>query len=115
MSEKDFWEEFLKKNLANRTEIFGGNNPLFIPYATDEKDYEDRYIHNAAQLLYTPNPLVAEAEASDSKPLIDVDFMRNLQTGEFTGNGYGVYQSEQEIAAELERLEQMTDDLRNLK
>ena len=35
-SEQEFWEEFLKKNLQNKTEIFGGNNPLFIPYRTDE-------------------------------------------------------------------------------
>ena len=50
-TEKDFWEEFLKKNLAFKTEIFGGSNPLFIPFLTDEKDYEDRYIHNQRLLL----------------------------------------------------------------
>ena len=47
-SEKEFWQIFLKKNYAYKTEIFNkGNNPIFIPFTMDEKDYEDKYIHNA--------------------------------------------------------------------
>jgi hypothetical protein len=50
-SEKEFWQVFLNKNFQYRTEIFGGNNPLFVPFNTDEKEYEDKYIHNPNLLL----------------------------------------------------------------
>ena len=43
---EEFWTEFLNKNLLYQTEPFGGNNPLFVPFRTEEKDYEDRYVHN---------------------------------------------------------------------
>lgn len=43
---KEFWLEFLKTNLQYQTIPFGGNNPVFVPGVTDEKDYEDTYIHN---------------------------------------------------------------------
>lgn len=49
--ERDFWDEFLKKNFQFKTEIFGGNNPIFIPFSTDTKNYEDLYIHNPKLLL----------------------------------------------------------------
>ena len=42
----EFWTEFLKKNLQYQTGPFGGNNPVFIPFKTDEQKYEDKYIHN---------------------------------------------------------------------
>lgn len=41
-----FWSEFLEKNLKYQTEPFSGNNPIFVPFITDEKDYEDKYVHN---------------------------------------------------------------------
>ena len=41
-----FWTEFLQKNLEYQTIPFGGNNPVYVPGLTDEKDYEDTYIHN---------------------------------------------------------------------
>lgn len=50
-NEKEFWDEFLKKNFEYKTEIFGGNNPIFIPFTTDAKNYEDIYIHNPKLLL----------------------------------------------------------------
>jgi hypothetical protein len=51
MSESKFWLEFLKKNLQYKTEIFGGNNPVFVSFKSDEKDYEDKFIHNPIVLL----------------------------------------------------------------
>ncbi len=53
-TEREFWEEFMKKNLEFKTELFSGVNPVFIPYSTDQKDYEDKYIHNQQQLLEHP-------------------------------------------------------------
>ena len=38
-SNHEFWSEFLKKNLKYQTEPFGGNNPCFIPYVTNEQHY----------------------------------------------------------------------------
>lgn len=113
VQEKDFWEEFLKKNLAFRTEIFGGNNPLFVPYLTDEKDYEDRYIHNVELIL---NPLSKEEILGTDKkrqPLLDVDYVRNTMMLDMP-SGYGAFESQQEVEAELERLESVAGDLQSL-
>ena len=44
-SENEFWEEFLKKNNKYTTEVFGGNNPIFLPFATDEIEYDEIYIN----------------------------------------------------------------------
>ena len=49
MSNEEFWQEFLEKNLAFQTEPFRGCNPIYIPRVTDAKDYEDRYVHNQKQ------------------------------------------------------------------
>lgn len=46
MKESDFWGEFLARNNEYRTEIFGGHNPVFVPYLTDASDYQDKYIQN---------------------------------------------------------------------
>ena len=46
MSNEEFWQEFLEKNLTFQTEPFRGNNPIFIPRVTEDKDYEDKYVHN---------------------------------------------------------------------
>jgi hypothetical protein len=109
VSEREFWEEFLKKNLENRTEIFGGNNPLFIPYVTNENDYEDRYIHNQQQLL---EPLsrqqlqgATDKKAGGGGPLLDVDFVRNTQMNDTTPEGYGTYQSQTDLFYLKDRLE----------
>jgi hypothetical protein len=45
-SEKAFWEEFLMKNNKYQTLVFGGNNPLFVPFFTNEKDYDEIYVNN---------------------------------------------------------------------
>lgn len=44
--EKEFWETFLKKNFNYKTEIYGGENPVYIGWTeTDEKAYEDKYFN----------------------------------------------------------------------
>ena len=53
---EDFWAEFLQKNLLYQTEPFGGTNPLYIPFKTEEKDYEDRYVHNQHMILDALDP-----------------------------------------------------------
>lgn len=45
----EFWTEFLEKNLKYQTEPFGGNNPVFIPFVTNESTYQDRYEVNEMQ------------------------------------------------------------------
>jgi hypothetical protein len=42
VSDKQFWDEFLKKNYQNKTEVFLGNNPIFYPMQDNEygEDYE---------------------------------------------------------------------------
>ena len=46
-----FWHKFLKKNHEKGTEIFGGRNPIFIPGAQKESDYDQKYIHNQDNLV----------------------------------------------------------------
>jgi hypothetical protein len=45
-SEETFWNEFLKKNNKYQTVVFGGNNPVFIPFTTNEKEYDEIYVNN---------------------------------------------------------------------
>ena len=72
MSEKQFWREFLIKNNKFLTIAFGGNNPLFIPMMTIEKDYDEIYINN--------NRPANEAVVKSNNILSDVDFVQNLET-----------------------------------
>ena len=51
ITSKAFWQEFLEKNLKYQTVPAGGNNPVFIPFVTNEQTYEDKYVHNEAQHL----------------------------------------------------------------
>ena len=53
ISNEEFWQEFLEKNLAFATEPFRGNNPIFIPRVTDAKSYEDKYDPYQLQLMQT--------------------------------------------------------------
>jgi hypothetical protein len=46
VTEEDFWREFLMKNNKYSTEVFGGNNPLFIPFSTDEMEYDEIYVND---------------------------------------------------------------------
>lgn len=43
---RQFWSEFLKKNLNFQTEPFGGNNPVFIPFESNEQTFEEKYFSN---------------------------------------------------------------------
>lgn len=86
-SDKEFWEEFMKKNLEYKTELFSGVNPVFIPYTTDERDYEDKYIHNQLQLLDAPTK---QEVFHNQQPLLDVDYVRNLALNDMPA-GYGSY------------------------
>jgi len=83
----EFWAEFLSKNLLYQTEPFGGNNPLFIPYRTEEKDYEDRYVHNLHMILdghENKDELLRQAAAT-----LDYGSLVNMQAEE----GYGSLKS----------------------
>ncbi len=86
-----------------KTEIFKGMNPVFIPYSTNEKEYEDRYIHNQALILEG-----AGDDAFKPRVQLDVDYVRNMGMYEMP-QGYGTYQSNQEIAAELDREPHLKD------
>ena len=87
----EFWGEFLSKNLLYQTEPFGGNNPLFIPFRTEEKDYEDRYVHNLHMIL--------EREGKDEALLLnhdtDVNFLNNLDIN--IEEGYGAHRNATEM------------------
>ena len=87
--ESEFWLEFLDKNFKYKTEIFGGNNPLFIPYKTDEKSYEDKYIHN--QNLLLKESAVTLSGKDKKKFQIDVNYVDNVQSNNLP-SGYGSYQ-----------------------
>ena len=45
-TEPGFWKEFLMKNNKYQTVVFGGNNPIFVPFTTDEKEYDEIYVNN---------------------------------------------------------------------
>ena len=96
----------MQKNLEFKTELFKGVNPVYIPYFTDQKDYEDKYIHNQQQLL--DHPSKEELLTANKHPLLDVDFIKNLQLNDMP-TGYGTYQSQNEIAIELERFTKMSN------
>ena len=49
INEIEFWIEFLKKNNKYHTVVFGGNNPIFIPFGTNEKQYVDSYYGNISE------------------------------------------------------------------
>lgn len=74
ISEGEFWSEFLNKNYQYRTEIFNGNNPIFIPFHHDEKVYEDQNIHNAQSVLKSK----ISDKASAQKTLLDVNYLKNM-------------------------------------
>ena len=91
-NEQEFWAEFLRKNFEYKTEIFGGNNPLFVPFATDAKHYEDVHVHNPKLLLAKGT----DAAAVRQKAQLDVNFLENAQSLGLP-EGYGSFQSRAEI------------------
>ena len=46
ITNEEFWDIFLRKNLEFQTEPFRGTNPIFIPMVTDAMVYEERYLNN---------------------------------------------------------------------
>jgi len=78
VSDKEFWREFLVKNNQFQTLVFGGNNPIFIPFFTNEKEYEDLK-NNLKELRLKYK---AQMERSRQASNIDVDFQSNLMDAE---------------------------------
>jgi hypothetical protein len=87
-SAKDFWEEFLRKNLFYQTEVFKGHDPVYIPFITDVVEYDDRK-RNTQQILEARSK---QEILGNKKPLIDVDFVTNTFMLD-TPMGYGSYQT----------------------
>ena len=72
MTEQKFWREFLIKNNKYSTIAFGGNNPLFIPFTTIEKVYDEIHINN--------NKPQNENSIKKVKISQDVNFVENLSS-----------------------------------
>ena len=68
---------------------FGGTNPIFIPFTTDESHYDDVYVNQ------NQNMQQVKVKANVNK---DVDFMANLYH-QHKGDGYGTYQKKFESDA----------------
>jgi len=98
-SELEFWDKFLKANYMYKTEIYDGRNPLFVPFKTNEKDYEDKYIHNPASLL---GQQVERAKEEVKEKPLDVNYWKNTEM-QWYPEGYGNYQKKHEVdSGELE-------------
>eukprot|EP00347_Sterkiella_histriomuscorum_P007678 403347993 len=106
-SESEFWDEFLKKNFQYKTEIFGGNNPIFIPFQTDTKNYEDLYIHNPKLLLQRQ----VKQEDVKQKAQIDVNFIQNIENLQNSKQGYGTFQNQQELDNLNQIMETINSDM----
>ncbi len=85
-SENAFWSEFLKQNYKKQTEIFGGNNPIFIPFVTDETHYDDQYIVNN---FIERGPEIALKDLNQ-KVSLDVNFVVNTDMNSLP-KGYGSF------------------------
>ena len=98
----EFWAEFLQKNLLYQTEPFGGNNPLFIPYRTEEKDYEDRYVHNQHMILEQ----LESKEELHKQASATMDFATVISMRQEAG--LGTYKSNFEIDPFFAKIEAVT-------
>ena len=77
-TELEFWQEFLMKNNKYQTEVFGGNNPIFVPFETDEIEYDDIYVNdNLKQLELKRKPILQEKLSNLSQ---DLNFKENATT-----------------------------------
>ena len=79
MTEQKFWREFLIKNNKYSTIAFGGNNPLFIPFTTIEKVYDEIHINN--------NKPQNENSIKKVKISQDVNFVENLSSSIHQNHG----------------------------
>ena len=83
-TQEEFWEEFLKRNNQYQTIVFGGNNPLFLPGTTNEKEYYDQIRDKKNFKIQNKN----------QKMNTDVDFGLNLNENQNRSSkafGYGTY------------------------
>lgn len=80
--EEEFWTEFLKKNNKYQTVIFGGINPIFVPYKTNEKKYIDRFYGNesgeAGRNLVDSDDEGARGDLKKKTFAPNVDFVANV-------------------------------------
>ena len=59
--------------------MFGGNNPLFIPGHTNEKEYDEVYVNNNFDQYNKERKQKLASLYKVSKIGMDVDFLKNLQ------------------------------------
>lgn len=84
------------KNNQYRTEVFGGTNPVFVPYFTDEKEYEDlkNNIHHLREKK------LCGLKTAQPSSNFDVDFDNNLNDGRLgqkeNKEGYGTFKKNYE-------------------
>jgi len=90
--------------LGYQTLPFGGNNPVFIPYETEEQKYEERYIYNGQQEARDAQQAHDVKVKKLKKVHNDVNFIKNLSLNEMP-TGFGSFQSTVEIDALYARME----------
>ena len=87
------------KNNKYQTTAFGGNNPIFIPFKTDEKEYDEIYVNDNIKQLEQKK---LQEHNKKQQFNIDVDFMENVQETKLRsgkqaqGVGYGTYKKKYE-------------------
>lgn len=113
--EKEFWEYYLKKNYDYRTEIFGGENPIYTgSNERDEKTYEDKYINKDIFMVNEDSDDEKDRELARKlrkiDPSINVIFNKD---DELKPEGYGNYQPT--ITAEIGMDDQQIKGIKHLK
>ena len=95
-TEKDFWEYYLKKNYEYRTEIFGGENPIFTGTTEkDEKVYEDKYVNKDIMMAVDDDEEEIKEQAIINQKLRNIDPSVNFilnKDDELRPEGYGDFQ-----------------------
>ena len=78
-----------------------------MPFTTDEKTYEDTYIHNPKNLLLNPH---VSQETVQKKAQIDVNYLDNTDRM-LPAMGYGTYAKATEVDALNAVIEQIDNDM----
>jgi len=115
-SEREFWDYFLKKNYEYKTEVFGGENPVFIGFTErDEKEFQDKYVN--FDIVMQPEDNEEDTEKVEVEQRLrkadkGVNFILNMDD-ENKPKGYGDFQPTMtvELAADGEE----TKDIKQLK
>ena len=95
--EKDFWQRILKKNEEFRTEIFNGNNPIWVPSICSANEYEKKYIKSTEGHVEAAEKRDAANKAQLRKVDLEVNLLMNSdRVGR--AKGYGQYEKQSEIA-----------------